>query len=297
VEVEARVLLEPGLEVGVFVGAVVVDDQVQLSLAGEDAVEGAQEGEELLVAVAGQALADDPALQDLEGGKKRGRAVALVVVGHRAGPAPLHRQARLGAVECLDLAFLVDAEHDRLLGWVEVEANDVGQLLGEARVVGELERPDPVRSQPVGVPDPLHGCWADPLGLGRAAAAPVRLTRRLGLGCRLHDRLDLRRRDRCLRPRPGFVSVKAAVPPSAKRERHKITVGRDTPSARAIALFDSPSPASKAIRARSATLCGVFCAPTQRSKIARWSSEMTASTSADAMPGTLPEHNHHVKLF
>jgi hypothetical protein len=50
---------EPGLDGGVFVGAVVVDDQVQLALAGELAVEGAQELEELLVAVTGQALADD----------------------------------------------------------------------------------------------------------------------------------------------------------------------------------------------------------------------------------------------
>jgi len=53
VEVEARVTLEPRVDVGVLVGAVVVDDQVQLAVAGELAVEVAQELEELLVAVTG----------------------------------------------------------------------------------------------------------------------------------------------------------------------------------------------------------------------------------------------------
>jgi hypothetical protein len=46
--VEARVLGEPGVDVFVFVGAVVVEDQVQLALAGKLAVEGAQELKELL---------------------------------------------------------------------------------------------------------------------------------------------------------------------------------------------------------------------------------------------------------
>jgi len=57
-----------------------------------------------------------------------------------------------------------------------------------------------------------------------------------------------------LRPRPGLVSVSACGPPSAKRARQRITVGRLTSSVRAIALFDSPSAANSTIRARKATL-------------------------------------------
>ena len=41
-ELEAGVFGEPGLDVGVLVGAVVVDDQVQRVVAGELAVEEAQ---------------------------------------------------------------------------------------------------------------------------------------------------------------------------------------------------------------------------------------------------------------
>ena len=52
-------------------------------------------------------------IEDVERGEERRRAVALVVVGHRAGEALLQGQARLRAVERLDLAPLVEREHDR----------------------------------------------------------------------------------------------------------------------------------------------------------------------------------------
>ncbi len=51
------------------------------------------------------AAADHGAVEDVEGGEQGGGAVALVVVGHGAAFAGLHRQAGLGAVERLDLAF------------------------------------------------------------------------------------------------------------------------------------------------------------------------------------------------
>jgi len=57
VQVEAGVLGQPGRDVGVLVGAVVVQDQVDVQSFGGLAVDGAQELEELFVAVAGQALA------------------------------------------------------------------------------------------------------------------------------------------------------------------------------------------------------------------------------------------------
>jgi hypothetical protein len=47
VEMEAGVFREPRLDVGVFVGAVVVDDQVEFAVTGKLAVEGAEELEEL----------------------------------------------------------------------------------------------------------------------------------------------------------------------------------------------------------------------------------------------------------
>src|SRR6266487_3401516 len=56
--------------------------------------------------------ADDSAVKDVKGGEQGGRAVAFIVVRHRAGATRLHRQPWLGAVEGLDLALLVDREND-----------------------------------------------------------------------------------------------------------------------------------------------------------------------------------------
>jgi hypothetical protein len=55
-------------------------------------------------------LPDDGAIEDIEGSKQPGGAVAFVVMRHCAGAARFHRQARLGAVERLDLALFVDRE-------------------------------------------------------------------------------------------------------------------------------------------------------------------------------------------
>jgi hypothetical protein len=44
----------------------------------------------------------------------------------------------LRSVERLDLALLVDTEHQRAIRRVHVEADDIGDLLLELRVVGDL---------------------------------------------------------------------------------------------------------------------------------------------------------------
>jgi hypothetical protein len=62
----------------------------------------------------------------------------------------------LGAVERLDLALLVDRQHDRVGRRRDVQANHVVQLLGERRVARQLEAAPAVRSQSVVVPDLHH---------------------------------------------------------------------------------------------------------------------------------------------
>jgi hypothetical protein len=55
-------------------------------------------------------------------------------MGEGAATAGLQRQAGLGAIERLDLPFLVDAEHDRVRRRIDVEADDIPQLGHELRV-------------------------------------------------------------------------------------------------------------------------------------------------------------------
>ena len=119
---------EPAHDLGMLVRGVVVEDHVD-DLAGWDIrFDRVEEADELLMAVALHAAADDLALQNVERGEQGRRAVAFVVMGHRAGAAFLHRQARLGAVERLDLALLVDREHDCMRRRIDIEADDIANL-------------------------------------------------------------------------------------------------------------------------------------------------------------------------
>jgi hypothetical protein len=54
-------------------------------------------------------------------------------------------QARLGAVQGLDLGLLIDTEDHGVGGRIDIQADDVADLGGELRIVGKLEGVDPVR--------------------------------------------------------------------------------------------------------------------------------------------------------
>ena len=105
-------------------------------------------------------------------------------MGHGAGTALLEGQAGLGAIERLDLALLVDGQHQRAGGRIEVEADHVLDLGDEVGIVGHLEAAHEMRLEPVLVPDALHAGMAD-ADLGRHRAyAPMR-----GVGGALLHRL------------------------------------------------------------------------------------------------------------
>ena len=155
-EVEPRMPFEPSPHLGMLVGGVVVDDQVEFSPSRGLAIDLVEKTDEFLMPVAAHALADDAALQHVEGGEQRRRAMALVVVRHRPAAALFHRQYRLSAVERLDLRLLIDRQHQRVLGRIDVEANDILNFGDKLRIVRQLEGLDPVRLQAMRRPDPLH---------------------------------------------------------------------------------------------------------------------------------------------
>jgi len=65
-----------------------------------------QKPDELLMAMALHALANDLALKDIERREQGGDAMALVVMGYGASAPLLHRQTRLGAIKRLNLAHM-----------------------------------------------------------------------------------------------------------------------------------------------------------------------------------------------
>ena len=109
---------------------------------------------------------------------------------HAAASALLHGQTGLGAVEGLDLALLVDAQHHGPLGGVEIEADDVDQLLFEVGVVRELERPHQMRLDASRRPDSLNHGLGDPGVGGHGPTRPVRLGVRSGVQGVMHDGVD-----------------------------------------------------------------------------------------------------------
>ncbi len=79
-----------------------------------------QEPDELAAAVAVLAGPDHLAIEDVESGEQSRRAVTLVVVGLPFRQARTQGKNRRRAIQCLDLALLIHAQHQRSVGWVQV---------------------------------------------------------------------------------------------------------------------------------------------------------------------------------
>lgn len=111
VDVEARSCSEPSSHLVVFVGRVVVDDQMHVELLGDSLVDATQELQELLMAMALFAVRHDAPRRNIQGREQRGRTVPNVVMRNAFDVTEAEGEQRLGSIECLDLAFLVDTQH------------------------------------------------------------------------------------------------------------------------------------------------------------------------------------------
>lgn len=88
-------------------------------------VDAAQKAEELSGPLAWHTFPDDQARLDVQRGDERGCVMALVVVGHRSHPPLLERLPRLRSIKRVDLGLLIDAEHDRAIWRIKIEAVDL----------------------------------------------------------------------------------------------------------------------------------------------------------------------------
>src|SRR5665213_3317927 len=125
-EGEARVALEPLAHLWMLVSGIIVEDDVDALADRHLALDRIEEADELLM------------------------------------PVALHVAADHGAVERVDLRLLVERQHDRVGGRIDIEPDHVAQLLDEQGIVRQLELPHPVRLKAVGAPDALDRADADP---------------------------------------------------------------------------------------------------------------------------------------
>ena len=110
---------QPALDAGVLVGGMVVDDEVDVEVRGHVGVDVFEEAQELLMAVVRPALGQDPAGGDIQGREEGGGAVADVAVRDAFDVAESEGQEGLGVFQGLDLALLVDAQDQGMVGRVE----------------------------------------------------------------------------------------------------------------------------------------------------------------------------------
>lgn len=99
-----------------LMGRVIVHDDVDVQVERHLRIDLLEEVEKLGGAMPLVAFADDKARGDIERREERGGAMADIAVRATLGHAGHHRQDRLLAIERLDLALLVHAEHQRAVG-------------------------------------------------------------------------------------------------------------------------------------------------------------------------------------
>ena len=133
-----------------------------------------------------------------------------IIVGHCSGSALLHRQAWLGAVERLNLRFLIDRQHEAVGRRVEIEPHHVAQLGGKGRILGQFEAPHAMRLQAVRRPDPLHRAQRHADGCGHRPAGPMRRLAGRRSERQRHHALDQRRWQRRQARLSGLLAQQAS---------------------------------------------------------------------------------------
>ncbi len=99
--------------------------------------------------------------------------MADVVVSDALDIAQSHGQHRLSAVQRLNLALLVHAKYQGMVGRIQVKANDVPRLLDEEGVSREFKATASVRLYRKRLKHPMHGGFRNTAVLGGLANAPM----------------------------------------------------------------------------------------------------------------------------
>jgi len=118
-------------------GGVVVEDDVDRLVGGNLALDSVEKADEFDMAVALHAAADDCAVEHAECSEQGCGAVPLVIVRHGLAASGLDRQTGLGAIERLDLAFVIDRQHHGVGRRIDIEPTTSVSL---AAKLGSRER-------------------------------------------------------------------------------------------------------------------------------------------------------------
>ena len=139
--------------------AIVVHHQMNIQRGGNTFLEMIQEGQQFLVTMPRFALPDDRAVGDIERREQRGRAMSKVIMGDTLDITEPHRQNRLTAFQCLDLAFFVNAQYQGIIGWIQVQTDNIAHLVDEEGIGREFERAAAIGLDPKQREIPMNGTF------------------------------------------------------------------------------------------------------------------------------------------
>src|SRR6266545_4889147 len=219
-----------------FMGTVVVYHQMQVQAMGKLSIKLAEKLDIFLMSMTRHTLADDGAVQHIEGGKQGCRAVSFVVMGHGAATTFFHGQPRLRSLQSLNLTLLIHAQDQGFIGRIQVQAHYIVKLFDELFISGKLEGPVSMWLQPIGVPDPLDRGRTDAMQLRHRSHTPM--SRRFGscMQSSLHYFLNLGCRDllgptapRSIIDQGRRASFAEAVAPQNHRRSAGLQLKRDLP--------------------------------------------------------------------
>lgn len=253
VNMEARMTSEPGFDRGRFVRAIVVHHQMHIQVRRHTGFDGVQKAHEFATPMAPVYLAS----RDVQRREQRGRAVTHVIVRASLRHAGCQRQYGLRAIERLNLALLVHAQHHGLKRRIQVKPDDISHLVDEHRITGEFERFLPMRLQTKGTPHPRDRRLRQFHLTSHRAGAPVSRADRYGLKRLCNDRIDARviNRPRRAGPRRIEQSVQTIHDEPRPRLRDRLL---SAPLFRRTLLLSRPSAQANTMRARNAGACAVL---------------------------------------
>ncbi|MDQ1404869.1 MAG: hypothetical protein QOG55_498, partial [Acidobacteriaceae bacterium] len=199
---------QPALHAGMLVRGVVVHDEVDGQSLGNAGVDLFQKMEILLMAMAALAPTDHSAAGQIQSGEQRGGAMANVVVSYPFDVTQPHGQQGLSALQGLDLALFIDAQHHGFVRRMQIQPHDIPHFFNEEGIGGELKVTLPMRLQTKRAPNAMHCVLRQARLRRQRTATPV-----CGVGGLCPQRLANQRRDSFIADRARATRAQFPVQP------------------------------------------------------------------------------------
>ena len=127
-DVIVRSRRQPLLHLRVFVGSVVIQNQMDFQTRLYGLVNPVEKPQKLQMPVPGLAFPDHSPFQRVQRSEEGRRAVALVIVRLPSGQAGTQRKDPLGSIQRLNLAFLVHTQNQRFIGRFHIQSHDLANF-------------------------------------------------------------------------------------------------------------------------------------------------------------------------